>query len=218
MLKISAATRERARKVNEGEQLRLGKVTRVMERHQRVADHAQTRVLERVQKQLQELQAFQVVLRDQYTVDKFRTLQTPPPRMSDRRRKLETMFYHSGFSQKAMQPEIRRQLKKMDPERVRRRFKRHLLESSRQEVVRLVVRNSEISSSFSAPADVTGNNNNSSSKDYFYTSDSAITTIAKANADAAVNLPGSSQTDRVDVEGDGTLTPGGRDVSDKNAT
>lgn len=55
MLKISAATRERAKTVNEGEQLRLGKVTRVMERRQRVADNTQNRVLEKVQKQLKEL-------------------------------------------------------------------------------------------------------------------------------------------------------------------
>ena len=58
MLKISAATRERVKKANEGEQLRLGKVTRVLERHQRVADNAQNRVLEKVHKQLKELQVW----------------------------------------------------------------------------------------------------------------------------------------------------------------
>ena len=47
-----------------------------------------------------------------------------------------------------MQPEIRRQLRKTDPERARRKLKRHLLESSRQEVVRLVHRNSQVCSSF----------------------------------------------------------------------
>ena len=88
-----------------------------------------------------------MVLRDQYSINNFRTLKTPPPRMSDRRRKLETMFYNSGFSQKSMQPEIRRQLRKTDPERARRKVKRHLLESSRQEVVRLVVRNSNFMTS-----------------------------------------------------------------------
>ncbi|KAL8609860.1 hypothetical protein ACOMHN_020695 [Nucella lapillus] len=153
MLKISAATRDRAKKANEGEQLRLGKVTRVMDRHQRIADNAQNRVLQRLQKDLKELQAFQIVLRDQYNVNNFRTLKTPPPRMSDRRRKLETMFYNSGFSQKTMQPEISRQLKKSDPERLRRKLKTHLLETSRQEVVRLVVRNSQVSSSLLTSSD-----------------------------------------------------------------
>lgn len=137
MLKISAATRERAKRANEGEKLRLGKVTRVMDRNQRVADNVQTKVLEKTHKQLKELQAFQVVLRDQYSIRNFRTLKTPPPCMSDRRRRLETMFYTSGFSQKSMQPEIRRQLRKTDPERMRRELKRHLLESSRQEAHRL---------------------------------------------------------------------------------
>ncbi|XP_076439480.1 uncharacterized protein LOC143279345 [Babylonia areolata] len=152
MLKISAATRDRAKKANEGEQLRLGKVTRVMERHRRVADNTQTRLLVRLQQQLKELQAFQVVLRDQFNVNNFRTLKTPPPRMSDRRRKLETMFYHSGFSQKSMQPEIRRQLKKTDPERIRKKVKHDLLETCKQEVVRLAVRNSQVSSSLLSPA------------------------------------------------------------------
>jgi hypothetical protein len=91
------------------------------------------------------VQAFQVVLRDQYRVSNFRTLQPPPQSMSDRRRKIETMYYNSGFSQKTMQPEIRRQLRRSDPERMRRELKRHLLECSRQEVTRLdrLVRDSQ---------------------------------------------------------------------------
>ncbi|KAK7111074.1 uncharacterized protein [Littorina saxatilis] len=158
MLKISAATRERAKNVNEGEQLRLGKVTRVMERHRRVADNTQNRQLEKMQKQLKDLQAFQTVLRDKYSIDNFRTLKLPPQRMSDRRRKLETMFYSCGFSQKTMQPEIRRQLQRTDPARVQRKFKRHLLESCRQDVVRLVDRNSQLISDMAAISlnDVTG--------------------------------------------------------------
>ena len=104
-------------------------------------------------------QAFQVVLRDQYSIDNFRTLKTPPPRMSDRRRKLETMFYSSGFSQKSMQPEIRRELRRTDPERARRKVKRHLLESSREEVVRLVLRNTRVSSNFMTSWSSTNNDN-----------------------------------------------------------
>ena len=100
-----------------------------------------------------------MVLRDQYSIDNFRTLKTPPPRMSDRRRKLETMFYSSGFSQKSMQPEIRRQLRRTDPERARRKVKRHLLESSREEVVRLVLRNTRVSSNFMTSWSSTSNDN-----------------------------------------------------------
>lgn len=151
LLKISAATRDRARIVNEGEHLRLDKMMRMIDRHRRAQDFAQTRMLKRVEKELQELQAFQIVLRDQYSVQDFRTLQPPPVAMSNRRKKLETMFYHSGFSQKDMQPEIRRQLEKMDPERMRRKWKRHLLERSKQEVGRLADRSKQFSSSLESP-------------------------------------------------------------------
>lgn len=151
MLKISATTRERARKANEGEQLRLDKVARLLERHQRVTDHVTARVQERVQQGLKEMRAFQHVLQDRYSVRHFRTLQPSPVRMSNRRRKLETMFYHSGFSQKAMQPEIKRQMKKEDPEYLRRKFKAQILARSRQEVVRLVARNTMLSRTLTAP-------------------------------------------------------------------
>jgi len=58
------------------------------------------------------------------------------------------MYMNCGFSQKTMQPEIRRQLRRSDPERMRRELKRHLLENSRQEVVRLdqLVRSSQVES------------------------------------------------------------------------
>ena len=66
--------------------------------------------------------------------------------MSDRRRRIETLFYNSGFSRRVMQPEIKRQIKWSDPERYRTQLKHHLLENSREQVIRLdkIVRSTDI--------------------------------------------------------------------------
>ncbi|XP_046328770.1 uncharacterized protein LOC124112685 [Haliotis rufescens] len=134
LLDISATTRERAAKANEGEIKRLQKLTRFIDKGCRTAESTQSRVIDRMSKHLKELQAFKKVVQDDYKISKFQTLRNSDPDLVPTRRlTVETRYYHSGFDMKSLKPEITRKMKLMDPERKRRKMKQQILEASRRE-------------------------------------------------------------------------------------
>jgi hypothetical protein len=134
LLDISAHTRQRAIQANVCELERLGKIERFLEREQRIREVIRSRLVAKTQKSLRDMQAFEKVISNEYRVKNFATMRRgfdrsmiQTPRL-ERRVKIETRIYNSGFSMKALQPEIKRTQRKMDPERKRRFVKRKILE------------------------------------------------------------------------------------------
>jgi len=139
LMNISALTSQRAMKMNLLEMERLQRINRIYDKNKRRNDVIMSRVMERTEKSLKNMQAFRHVLNNDYCVDNFKTMslgfkrnmvQTP---RTARRFKLETRVYHSGYDMKAFQPEINRRLRQTDPTRVTRIFKNVLLEKFQEE-------------------------------------------------------------------------------------
>ncbi|XP_069117811.1 uncharacterized protein [Argopecten irradians] len=139
LLNISTSTRDRAVKLNILENERLKRLNRLYDKNKRHSEYLSAQFLQRTQRSLQDLNAYQYVLNHDYRVSQFRTMdpkftrecaQTP---RSTRRYNLETRIYNTGYGMKPFRPEIDRRIRQTDPARVTKIFKKVLLEKFKDE-------------------------------------------------------------------------------------
>lgn len=151
LLNISASTRERAIKLNHLESERLQRIRKLHETNKRHSEFVTGRVMERTYKSLQDLQAYQYVLNNDYRFAQFKTMDPQiraeallasrtarraeaihTPRTA-RRYKMETRIYHVGYDMNSFRPEINRRLRQTDPTRISNIYKKVLLEKFKKE-------------------------------------------------------------------------------------
>ena len=127
----------RADLLNKTENERMGKIQRLIDKENRFRNTLQDRVIERTKKSLKEKQALIQLLNKDYKVDNFITMKSNfdmnriETKHDARHYIIETRIFNSGFNTKSMRPEINRQIRKLDPCRKYRVFKRRLLEDNR---------------------------------------------------------------------------------------
>ena len=115
----------------------MGKIQRLIDKENRFRNTLQDRVIERTKKSLKEKQALIQLLNKDYKVDNFITMKSDfdmnriETKHDARHYIIETRIFNSGFNTKSMRPEINRQIRKLDPCRKYRVFKRRLLEDNR---------------------------------------------------------------------------------------
>ena len=115
----------------------MERIQKLIEKEHRFKNTIQNRVIDRTTKSLKEKQALIQLLDKEYKVDNFLTMKTGfepnqiETKYDARHYIIETRIFNSGFNTKSMKPEIRRQLRKLDPNRKYRLFKRKLLEENR---------------------------------------------------------------------------------------
>ncbi|XP_033764350.1 uncharacterized protein LOC117345385 [Pecten maximus] len=139
LVNISTSIRDRAVKLNALENDRLKRINRMYDKSRRHSEYLSAQVLQRTQKSLQDLNAYQYVLNNEYRVSQFKTMdprftrecaQTP---RTTRRYNLETRIYNTGYGMKSFRPEINRRIRQTDPARVTKIFKKVLLEKFKNE-------------------------------------------------------------------------------------
>lgn len=138
LLESSFRTRRRAAKINEGENSRLQLFTNILQRHKDSENGRNDRVMGRVRKTLEEMEAYKRLLRDSYKTENLMTLQwgfkprwvqTPK---SFHRYKIETRIYHCGFTKETLQPEVAEMIQMGKPEKRKYDFHQQLLQVARK--------------------------------------------------------------------------------------
>ena len=127
----------RADLLNKTETERKEKIQKLIEKEYKFKNTLQDRVIERTKKSLKEKQALIQLLGKDYKVDNFMTMKSGfdtsqiETKHDARHYIIETRIFNSGFNTRSMRPEINRQLRKLDPGRKYRVFKKKLLEENR---------------------------------------------------------------------------------------
>ncbi|XP_052819497.1 uncharacterized protein LOC128245396 [Mya arenaria] len=136
VLKISNATRERANLINKTEEARLQRMQRLLDKEKRFSNNVRNKVMQRASKTLTEKRALLKLLENDYKVKNFITMKQDfnPSQIEDvetaRRYVIETRVFNSGFNVKSMRPEVRRQIRMLDPNHKYKTFKKKLLDDT----------------------------------------------------------------------------------------
>ncbi|ELT90402.1 hypothetical protein CAPTEDRAFT_202279 [Capitella teleta] len=138
MLDTAYKARVRATIINEGERSRLRLYHKTLEKHQRVEDARRSRVLDKLRRRVQEMDAYQEVLQDNFKVDQFHCLQFGFKQRRDamsptsfRRWQLENRILNCGFSKETLKPEVQKILDASKPDKQREARRARLLKEAR---------------------------------------------------------------------------------------
>lgn len=137
--KESLRVRMRMNRVNELEDERLQKLTKLMNRDQRVQAVLLQRVMERAERNIEHMRGYREVINNDFKFDNFRTMEhgfrkrlVESPRTA-RQISLETKIYNGGYQPGYFKHEIKRKIRQADPNIFHRVVKKVLKEQSQKE-------------------------------------------------------------------------------------
>lgn len=137
--KESLRVRMRMNRVNELEEERLQKLTKLMNRDQKVQAVLLQRVMERAERNIEHMRGYREVINNDFKFDNFRTMEhgfrkrlVESPRTA-RQISLETKIYNGGYQPGYFKHEINRKIRQADPNVFHRVVKKVLKEQSQKE-------------------------------------------------------------------------------------
>lgn len=137
--KESLRVRMRMNRVNELEEERLQKLTKLMNRDQKVQALLLQRVMERAERNIEHMRGYREVINNDFKFDNFRTMEhgfrkrlVESPRTA-RQISLETKIYNGGYQPGYFKHEIKRKIRQADPNVFHRVLKKVLKEQSQKE-------------------------------------------------------------------------------------
>lgn len=137
--KESLRVRMRMNRVNELEEERLQKLTKLMNRDQKVQAVLLQRVMERAERNIEHMRGYREVINNDFKFDNFRTMEhgfrkrlVESPRAA-RQISLETKIYNGGYQPGYFKHEIKRKIRQADPNVFHRVVKKVLKEQSQKE-------------------------------------------------------------------------------------
>lgn len=137
--KESLRVRMRMNRVNELEEERLQKLTKLMNRDQKVQAVLLQRVMERAERNIEHMRGYREVINNDFKFDNFRTMEhgfrkrlVESPRTA-RQISLETKIYNGGYQPGYFKHEIKRKIRQADPNVFHRVLKKVLKEQSQKE-------------------------------------------------------------------------------------
>lgn len=137
--KESLRVRMRVNRVNELEEERLQKLTKLMNRDQKVQAVLLQRVMERAERNIEHMRGYREVINNDFKFDYFRTMEhgfrkrlVESPRTA-RQISLETKIYNGGYQPGYFKHEIKRKIRQADPNVFHRVVKKVLKELSQKE-------------------------------------------------------------------------------------
>lgn len=137
--KESLRVRMRMNRVNELEEERLQKLTKLMNRDQKVQAVLLQRVMERAERNIEHMRGYREVIHNDFKFDNFRTMEhgfrkrlVESPRTA-RQISLETKIYNGGYQPGYFKHEIKRKIRQADPNVFHRVLKKVLKEQSQKE-------------------------------------------------------------------------------------
>lgn len=137
--KESLRVRMRINRVNELEDERLQKLTKLMNRDQKVQAVLLQRVMERAERNIEHMRGYREVINNDFKFDNFRTMEhgfrkrlVESPRTA-RQISLETKIYNGGYQPEYFKHEIKRKIRQADPNVFHRVVKKVLKEQSQKE-------------------------------------------------------------------------------------
>lgn len=137
--KESLRVRMRMNRVNELEEERLQKLTKLMNRDQKVQAVLLQRVMERAERNIEHMRGYREVINNDFKFDNFRTMEhgfrkrlVESPRTA-RQISLETKIYNGGYQPGYFKHEIKRKIRQADPNVFHRVVKKVLKELSQKE-------------------------------------------------------------------------------------
>lgn len=137
--KESLRVRMRMNRVNELEEERLQKLTKLMNRDQKVQAVLLQRVMERAERNIEHMRGYREVINNNFKFDNFRTMEhgfrkrlVESPRTA-RQISLETKIYNGGYQPGYFKHEIKRKIRQADPNVFHRVVKKVLKEQSQKE-------------------------------------------------------------------------------------
>lgn len=137
--KESLRVRMRMNRVNELEEERLQKLTKLMNRDQKVQAVLLQRVMERAERNIEHMRGYREVMNIDFKFDNFRTMEhgfrkrlVESPRTA-RQISLETKIYNGGYQPGYFKHEIKRKIRQADPNVFHRVVKKVLKEHSQKE-------------------------------------------------------------------------------------
>lgn len=137
--KESLRVRMRVNRVNELEEERLQKLTKLMNRDQKVQAVLLQRVMERAERNIEHMRGYREVINNDFKFDNFRTMEhgfrkrlVESPRTA-RQISLETKIYNGGYQPEYFKHEIKRKIRQADPNVFHRVVKKVLKEQSQKE-------------------------------------------------------------------------------------
>lgn len=137
--KESLRVKMRVNRVNELEEERLQKLTKLMNRDQKVQAVLLQRVMERAERNIEHMRGYREVINNDFKFDNFRTMEhgfrkrlVESPRTA-RQISLETKIYNGGYQPGYFKHEIKRKIRQADPNVFHRVVKKVLKEQSQKE-------------------------------------------------------------------------------------
>lgn len=137
--KESLRVRMRINRVNELEEERLQKLTKLMNRDQKVQAVLLQRVMERAERNIEHMRGYREVVNNDFKFDNFRTMKhgfrkrlVESPRTA-RQISLETKIYNGGYQPGYFKHEIKRKIRQTDPNVFHRVVKKVLKEQCQEE-------------------------------------------------------------------------------------
>lgn len=137
--KESFRVRMRINRVNELEEERLQKLTKLMNRDQKVQAVLLQRVMERTERNIEHMRGYREVVNNDFKFDNFRTMKhgfrkrlVESPRTA-RQISLETKIYNGGYQPGYFKHEIKRKIRQTDPNVFHRVVKKVLKEQCQEE-------------------------------------------------------------------------------------
>lgn len=137
--KESLRVRMRMNRVNELEEERLQKLTKLMNRDQKVQAVLLQRVMERAERNIEHMRGYREVINNDFKFDNFRTMEhgfrkrlVESPRTA-RQISRETKIYNGGYQPGYFKHEIKRKIRQADPNVFHRVVKKVLKEQSQKE-------------------------------------------------------------------------------------
>lgn len=137
--KESLRVRMRINRVNELEEDRLQKLTKLMNRDQKVQAVLLQRVMERAERNIEHMRGYREVVNNDFKFDNFRTMKhgfrkrlVESPRTA-RQISLETKIYNGGYQPGYFKHEIKRKIRQTDPNVFHRVVKKVLKEQCQEE-------------------------------------------------------------------------------------
>lgn len=137
--KESLRVRMRMNRVNELEEERLQKLTKLMNRDQKVQAVLLQRVMERAERNIEHMRGYREVINNDFKFDNFRTMEhgfrkrlVESPRTA-RQISLETKIYNGGYQPGYFKHEIKRKIRQANPNVFHRVVKKVLKELSQKE-------------------------------------------------------------------------------------
>lgn len=145
--KESLRVRMRINRVNELEEERLQKLTKLMNRDQKVQAVLLQRVMERAERNIEHMRGYREVVNNDFKFDNFRTMKhgfrkrlVESPRTA-RQISLETKIYNGGYQPGYFKHEIKRKIRQTDPNVFHRVVKKVLKEQCQEESGEVLDRN-----------------------------------------------------------------------------